>query len=85
MFFDGKLAKETAAGSHDAMPAGMDHSMMMMMDHSMMGHTMAHTSGGGSSTISIPYEFPSPGDYRVWVQIKIAGQVLTGIFDTSVK
>jgi hypothetical protein len=85
MFFDAKLARETgAAGSHDAMPAGMDHSMMMT-DHSMMGHNMAPSSGNGSSAISIPYEFPSPGDYRVWVQIKIAGQVLTGIFDTTVK
>ncbi len=84
MFFDAKMAKETGApGNPDAMPAGMDHPMMM--DHSMMGHTMVSSSGNGSSTISIPYEFPSPGDYRVWVQVKIDGQVLTGIFDTTVK
>jgi len=85
MFFDAKMAKETgAAGNHDGMPAGMDHSMMMM-DHSKMGHNMAPPSGNGASNISIPYEFPNPGDYRVWVQIKIAGRVLTGIFDTTVK
>ncbi|HEY3860917.1 MAG TPA: hypothetical protein VGO59_03435 [Verrucomicrobiae bacterium] len=39
---------------------------------------------GGRSTISLPYEFPSPGDYRVWVQIKTGGQVKTAIFDTTV-
>src|SRR5258706_13391578 len=86
MLLDARMAKETgtAGGGGDTMPAGMDHSMMMM-DHSMMGHTMSPPSGNGSSIISIPYEFPGPGEYRVWVQIKIDGQVLTGIFDTPVK
>ena len=30
-----------------------------------------------SDTISFPYAFPLPGRYRVWVQIKHAGQILT--------
>lgn len=34
--------------------------------------------------ISFPYEFPKPGNYRVWVQVKIDGQVHTGVFDTRV-
>ena len=31
--------------------------------------------------IVFPYEFPKPGIYRVWVQVKINGQVVTGFFD----
>jgi len=38
----------------------------------------------GSSTITLPYEFPTPGNYRLWVQIKTGGQIMTGIFDTTV-
>jgi len=76
MFFDAKLAKETGtAGSEDSM-SGMDHSMMM-------GHTIP-SAGESSSIISLPYEFPTPGNYRVWVQIKIDGRIMTAIFDTSV-
>ena len=39
----------------------------------------------GSSGISLPYEFPTAGDYRVWVQVKIGGEIMTAIFDATVK
>lgn len=35
--------------------------------------------------LSFPYQFPKPGKYRVWVQVKIVGEVRTGVFDTEVK
>lgn len=33
--------------------------------------------------ISFPYAFPKPGNYRLWVQVKIDQEVQTGVFDTS--
>jgi hypothetical protein len=36
------------------------------------------------SRLAIPYAFPSAGRYRVWVQMKRAGEVLTSAFDAVV-
>lgn len=38
---------------------------------------------GGS--VSFPYSFPRPGNYRLWVQVKRRGRILTGVFDVAVQ
>jgi hypothetical protein len=53
------------------------------------GHMMM--SGGDMMTtgipseVSFPYGFPKPGAYRMFIQVKRAGEVLTGIFDARVE
>ncbi|HEV8448337.1 MAG TPA: hypothetical protein VGQ44_16025 [Gemmatimonadaceae bacterium] len=38
-----------------------------------------------SGQFTLPYEFPKPGRYRLWVQVKPAQEVLTGVFDVTVR
>lgn len=33
--------------------------------------------------VTFPYAFPRPGRYRLWVQVKIESEILTGIFDVE--
>jgi hypothetical protein len=62
-------------------PNGME--MKSHAGMAMGGMTMGDTPVG--SEISLPYGFPSPGDYRLFVQVKRAGHVETGVFDTHVE
>lgn len=37
------------------------------------------------SRVSFPYQFPKTGLYRLWIQVRIAGRVLTGVYDLEIK
>jgi hypothetical protein len=54
-----------------------------MLEGAMAGMSM--TSAPLPPEVSFPYGFPKPGDYRIFVQIKRAGQVQTAAFDAHVE
>ena len=45
---------------------------------------MATNNAMTHQEISFPYAFPKAGDYRLWMQVKVRGEVLTGVFDVRV-
>lgn len=46
------------------------------------GNPMSDTTLPGA--FAFPYAFPQPGRYRIWVQVKRGGRVLTGQFEATV-
>jgi hypothetical protein len=41
--------------------------------------------GAPPKDVSFPYAFPEPGDYRIWVQVKIDGAIQTSVFKATVQ
>jgi hypothetical protein len=38
-----------------------------------------------AGSLSFPYAFPKPGHYRMWVQVRRGGRILTGVFSADVQ
>jgi len=78
-FFETKLVTEQN-GPQNSPNETANSPMSSSLDH-MMHH--AH-SGSAVPSVYLPYEFPQPGNYRIWVQFKTGGRILTGVFDARV-
>lgn len=56
-------------------------------DTAMPGMDMAamHHAPVRSEDLAFPYGFPRPGTYRLFVQVRHAGRIVTGAFDARVE
>ncbi len=66
-------------------PEGSAPMQAMMLANADAGMRMNETPVPVSSTVEFPYGFPSPGRYRIFVQMKHGNTVETGTFDAEVK
>ena len=81
---DGTVFAHTHPDGSAAMPD------VMLANASLSGNTASQSmdmsqAGPISSQVGFPYGFPTPGRYRIFVQMKHADTVETGVFDAEVK
>ncbi|MGB2592743.1 MAG: hypothetical protein WAJ96_18970 [Candidatus Acidiferrum sp.] len=69
-----QLASEDATVGAGEMQGGMSNGMTMAMAPSTI-----------EPEVSFPYGFPKAGEYRIFVQVKRAGQIETGVFEAHVQ
>ncbi len=68
-------------GSGEMADAGAMGGMDMAVDGHHQGGEM---TANIPPTVEFPYGFPSPGRYRIFIQMKHANTVETGVFDADV-
>jgi hypothetical protein len=77
------------AHTHPEGSAAMQAMMMANGGSGEMGSMSGMDMGGGAEqippTVDFPYGFPSPGRYRIFIQMKHGNTVETGVFDAEVR
>jgi hypothetical protein len=70
-----------------AMPDATRDSLLMaeMQFEHFSGNMMDMGEESHANMLQFPYVFPSAGQYRIWVQVKRNGQVMTGAFDKLIE
>jgi len=77
-FADGKAGKRPALTGQSGLLPGEQQSSAGELH-------VSHTNRlGTAGEVSFPFAFPKSGPYRIWVQTKSDGRILTGAFDTTV-
>jgi hypothetical protein len=62
----------------------MDPMSHVGMDHSNMNMSDSASAAALPNEVSFPYGFPTPGRYRIFIQMKHGETVETGAFDAVV-
>ena len=78
-----ELAQASAPGGSTG--TGMSGLTMSGMAMPRMAPGMTMSGDRVDPEISFPYGFPKPGLYRIFVQVKRAGKIETGVFDANVE
>jgi hypothetical protein len=73
------------SGSAPMAALNMAQAQLQGGDTSNMHGMHAMHADGLPAEVSFPYGFPQPGNYRIFIQVKRAGKVETGIFDARVE
>ena len=81
---DGTVFAHTHPEGSAAMAALMLANASDASDHGGMSMDMATHNEPLSNTVEFPYGFPSPGSYRIFIQMKHSATIETGAFDVTV-
>ncbi len=82
---DGKVFAHTHPDGSAAMPALMLANAAMDNAGNMTDSVARPTAQALKPVVDFPYGFPSPGRYRIFIQMKHNDIVETGVFDAEVK
>ena len=61
-----------------------DRNRALQVSMPSMQHGNSSADAKINNMVQFPYAFPRAGHYRIWVQVKHQGRILTGVFDTQV-
>jgi hypothetical protein len=76
------ISAQSAFAARDRGDTTSNGKPLLAVDSVPSGMTAGMSTSG---RLSFPYEFPRPGHYRIWVQVKPNEQVMTGVYDVVVR